>query len=157
MAMQGGDQGGRGGYGPPPGQPAPSGYAQPPQQPYAMQPQGYPPPQGHAPPQGYALQQAYAPPQAYGMAPQRGQCQACSRHAPLKQVHFMQNIGLLILRLPKSVKGYLCKRCISKYFWEMTTITFFFGWWGLISFFYTLVSIPVNIGNYVGARSLPDE
>jgi hypothetical protein len=69
----------------------------------------------------------------------------------------MQNIGAIIIRFPKTVSGELCKRCISSYFWKMTTITFFFGWWGIISFFYTLVSIPANIGNFLGARSLPDE
>ena len=39
----------------------------------------------------------------------------------------------------------------------MTTITFFLGWWGIISFFYSLVSIPMNIINYLGALSLPDQ
>jgi hypothetical protein len=83
-------------------------------------------------------------------------CQACQRVAPTKQVTFMQNIGALIIRFPKTIRGELCKRCISKYFWEMTTITFFFGWWGIISFFYTLVSIPQNIAQFLGARDLPD-
>jgi hypothetical protein len=109
-----------------------------------MQQHGAPPPPGYDP--------RYA-----AMMPQRGQCQNCGRVAPVKHVTFMQNIGLLILRLPRTVKGYLCKRCISEYFWKMTTITFFLGWWGVISFFYTLVSIPLNIVNYLGALSLPDE
>ncbi len=38
----------------------------------------------------------------------------------------------------------------------MTTITFFFGWWGILSFFYSLYSIPQNILVYLGSRSLPD-
>jgi hypothetical protein len=84
-------------------------------------------------------------------------CQACQRMAPTKHVTFMQNIGLLVIRFPKTIKGFLCKRCIKKYFWEMTTITFFLGWWGIISFFYSLASIPQNISQYLGARSLPDQ
>lgn len=84
------------------------------------------------------------------------QCQACMRYAPVKHVKFMQNIGLLIIRFPSSIQGFLCKRCISQYFWKMTAISFFFGWWGVISFFYTLVTIPMNIATFVGARDLPD-
>ncbi len=107
-------------------------------------------------------QQAYAmQPHAPQGAPRdgifRARCQACGRQAPVKQVTFMQNVGLLVIRFPKTVRGLLCKRCISQHFWSMTTITFFFGWWGLISFFYSLVSIPANIANYLGASGLPDE
>ena len=69
----------------------------------------------------------------------------------------MQNIGVLIMRFPKTVQGFLCKRCISKYFWNMTLVSFFFGWWGLISFFYTLFSIPQNIVVFLGTRDLADE
>ena len=87
----------------------------------------------------------------------RGHCQLCGRNAPVKNVTFMQNIGALIIRFPKTVKGNLCKRCISQCFWKMTTISAFLGWWGMISFFYTLVSIPSNIVNFLGASSLPDE
>ncbi len=83
-------------------------------------------------------------------------CQSCGNNAPTKQVTLMQNVGVVIMRFPRTIRGRLCKACISKYFWEMTTITFFFGWWGVISFFYTLYSIPQNIAVYLGSRSLPD-
>ena len=110
---------------------------------------------------GYPPQQPGYPSQALQPAPAdgitRAQCQLCGRHAPVKQVSFMQNIGMLVIRFPKSIKGWLCKRCISSCFWRMTTITFFLGWWGIISFFYSLVSIPMNIINYLGALSLPDQ
>jgi hypothetical protein len=104
-------------------------------------------------------------PMAQGYAPQgqprqglaTSHCQRCGRQAPVKSVTFMQNVGVLVIRFPKEVRGLLCKRCISSCFWSMTTITFFFGWWGVISFFYTLVSIPNNIFNYLGAMSLKDE
>jgi hypothetical protein len=69
----------------------------------------------------------------------------------------MQNVGVIVVRFPRTVRGLLCKRCISQYFWRMTAITFFFGWWGVISFFYSLVSIPMNVVNFLGASSLPDE
>jgi len=177
MSMQGGGWGGGqggpplGGFGPqdqPPqggapqqAQPAQQGYPQQgyPQQGYPQQgypQQGYPqqgyPQQGY-PQQGYPAQPH--PHQAAGLA--RSRCQACGRHAPGKQVTFMQNVGVVIMRFPKTVSGALCKRCISSFFWRMTLITFFFGWWGIISFFYSLVSIPVNVVNYLGALGLPDE
>ncbi len=95
-----------------------------------------------------------APQNPYAM--QQTQCASCQRVAPTKHVTFMQNIGCIVIRFPKRVSGQLCKRCIDSYFWRMTTITFFFGWWGIISFFYSLVSIPQNIAQWLGSRSLPD-
>jgi hypothetical protein len=83
-------------------------------------------------------------------------CQLCQRQAPTKHVTLMQNVGALVMRFPKTIKGFLCKRCIDTHFWRMTMITLFFGWWGVISFFYSLVSIPQNIAQYLGSRSLPD-
>jgi len=80
-----------------------------------------------------------------------GQCQACGREGPTKHMTFMQNIGVLVIRFPKTVNGHLCKFCIDKYFLKMTLITLFFGWWGVISFFYTLVSLPVNVVNRIRA------
>lgn len=73
-----------------------------------------------------------------------GACQACGREGPTKQVTLMQNIGVLVIRFPKTLSGHLCKFCIDHNFFKMTLITSLFGWWGVISFFYTLVSLPVN-------------
>jgi hypothetical protein len=98
---------------------------------------------------------AQGQPRPQGLA--RSHCQRCGRQAPTKSVTFMQNVGVVIMRFPKQVSGMLCKRCISSCFWSMTTITLFFGWWGVISFFYSLISIPNNVINYLGALSLKDE
>src|SRR6202000_3094527 len=43
-------------------------------------------------------------------------CQACGRNAPAKYVEFYQNIGMLVVRSLRSIKGNLCKRCIKKHF-----------------------------------------
>jgi len=150
-------------------QPLPGGgfevQAVPPDSPYAQPPGGYPPSAqapGAFPPAG-AMQVAGPAPMGFPVAGQTpmmasaGRCQTCGRHAPTKQVTFMQNIGCLVIRFPKTLRGNLCRLCISKFFWQYTTITFFFGWWGVISFFYTLVSIPQNIAQFLGARSLPRE
>jgi hypothetical protein len=37
----------------------------------------------------------------------------------------------------------------------MSLISFFFGWWGVISFFWTLITLPMNVITYIGALSLP--
>ncbi len=105
-------------------------------------------PPGAGPP-GYAMQLAGP------MAMQGSACQACGRSAPTKNVTFMQNIGCIVIRFPKTIRGNLCRTCIGDFFWRYTLITFFFGWWGVISFFYSLVSIPTNIVTFLGARSLP--
>ncbi len=57
---------------------------------------------------------------------------------------FYQNIGLLIMRVSRSVEGNLCKPCMHKTFWQFTLITLFFGWWGIISFFVTPLCLVCN-------------
>lgn len=86
---------------------------------------------------------------------QHGYCERCGALAPLKRVTFMQNIGVVILRFHKQVSGNLCRNCIDQTFWPMFLITLFFGWWGVISFFFTLFALPVNLVYYLGALSLP--
>ncbi len=103
-----------------------------------------------------AMQVAGSPPMPVAArATSSENCQTCGRRAPTKHVTFMQNIGCLIIRFPKTLRANLCRPCISRFFWRYTLITFFFGWWGIISFFYSLVSIPQNIATFLSARSLP--
>ena len=68
--------------------------------------------------------------------------------APTKHVVFFQNIGLIVVRFPKSIQGELCKSCIHRYFWEFTAISFFFGWWGMISFLINPFFIVNNVVRY---------
>lgn len=83
------------------------------------------------------------------------QCQACGARAPTKNVSFSQNIGVVLMRFHKSISGNLCRACIDSNFWSMTLTTLFLGWWGVISFFFTLFILPMNIITYLGALSLP--
>jgi hypothetical protein len=83
-------------------------------------------------------------------------CRACGQTKPTRHVSFYQNIGLLIMRMHKSIDGQLCKSCINHYFWEFTLITLFLGWWGLISFFFTLFILPNNIIYYLTTLTLRD-
>ena len=133
-------------YGPPP-PPAPTM----PQAPPALAGYGPPPMGGGMVP---VASFGGAPPQAIRAAP-AGTCRMCGRHAPTQQVTFHQNIGALVIRFPKTVSGQLCRDCIGKYFTKYTLTSLFLGWWGVISFFYTLVTIPMNIVTWFGARKLP--
>jgi hypothetical protein len=76
-------------------------------------------------------------------------CQGCGVESETKYVSFHQNIGALVVRFPKSVEGRLCKTCIHKHFWDMTTKTFFLGWWGTISLIITPFLIINNVGRYL--------
>src|SRR5258708_1544024 len=127
--------------------------------PMALDP-GYAP--GYAPP--YAPAQfppiAQASPARAPVAPPvmtraRG-CEVCGADVQTKHVTLLQNVGLLVIRMHKTMKGNLCKACIRETFWRYTTITFFFGWWGIISFFFSFVIIPANIITMIGARNLPE-
>src|SRR5687768_4902945 len=82
-------------------------------------------------------------------------CERCSATAPTRNVTFLQNIGLLVVGLRSTASGMYCRRCIDREFWSRTLVTFFFGWWGIISFFLTPVFLALNVVNYLGALSLP--
>ncbi len=88
------------------------------------------------------------------LGPGDGYCETCRRIGPLKRVTFMQNVGALILRFPRTVSGQLCKFCIDKYFFRFTAITLIAGWWGVISFFYSLIAVPSNVVNWLGTMGM---
>ena len=55
----------------------------------------------------------------------------------------------------KSYKGFFCKGCISKTFWEYTSVTLFLGWWGLFSMFITPFVLINNCIMYVRSFFMP--
>ena len=81
-------------------------------------------------------------------------CQSCGIEAPTKYVALYQNIGLLVLRLGKSIEGELCKPCISSHFWSFTLTTMFLGPWGVISLILAPIFVINNTFRYLGAMSL---
>jgi hypothetical protein len=85
------------------------------------------------------------------LRPGEGYCEACHRVGPLRHATFMQNIGAIVLRFPRTVSGQLCKFCIDKYFFRFTAVTMMLGWWGVISFFYSLFAVPSNLVNWFGS------
>jgi len=83
-------------------------------------------------------------------------CQACGRNAPTKYVEFYQNIGMLVVRSMRSVRGNLCKRCIKKYFLKLTGLTLLTGWWGMISAIINPFLILNNVFRYLASLRMPD-
>src|SRR5882762_8479068 len=75
-------------------------------------------------------------------------CQACGIEAPVKYVEFRQNIGALVVRFSKEVKGNLCKSCIHSHFWSMSLINLSIGWLGYISIILAPVFTIINIVQY---------
>ena len=82
-------------------------------------------------------------------------CQGCGNEAPTRYVEFHQNIGALVMRFHKSVRGNLCKSCIHKRFWEFTLMNCVVGWWGLISLVVTPIFIVNNLGRYIMCLGMP--
>ena len=81
-------------------------------------------------------------------------CQICGIEAPTTHIELHQNIGALVMRFHRTIKGNLCKTCIDRHFREYTLITLLLGWWGIISFFMTPVILVANISNYIKARNV---
>jgi hypothetical protein len=77
-------------------------------------------------------------------------CQCCGNVAPTKYVEFYQNVGALVVRFSKSVKGELCKRCINEYFTKFTLTTVAVGWLGIISAIVTPFIVLNNIVRFCG-------
>lgn len=81
-------------------------------------------------------------------------CESCGLEAPTANVQLYQNIGMLVMRRYRSVKGNMCKPCIDNYFWQYTLATSVLGWWGLISLFLTPLFIANNLFQFIKSRGL---
>ena len=81
-------------------------------------------------------------------------CQACGRNAETRYVSYSQNIGMLVIRSSKSIKGNMCPDCAGKYFLEYTLTTLFLGWWGVISFIMTPFILIWNIVSYCSRKNV---
>lgn len=82
-------------------------------------------------------------------------CQVCERQVPTRAVSLQLNVGMLIMRSHRAIKGNLCRACTTRFFWEFTLITATLGWWGLISFFLTPIFLVNNGIQLIKGRALP--
>ncbi|MDB6025884.1 MAG: hypothetical protein JWM68_2107 [Verrucomicrobiales bacterium] len=78
-------------------------------------------------------------------------CECCNQRGPTMKVTLNRHIGAVLLMFHRSRSGAFCKPCISKTFWEYTSITALLGWWGMFSCIITPVVLTNNVISY--ARS----
>ena len=76
-------------------------------------------------------------------------CAMCGLPAPTKYVEFYENIGALVMRFHRSAKGNLCKPCIDRTFWDFTGKTILLGWFGVISFMLTPLTLLNNLVRFM--------
>ena len=127
---------------------APIAVAAPTQVPLAAPPPGAPPLPTQTPVAAPVL--PYQPPRMFS-----NRCQVCGADAPVKYVEFHQNIGALVMRFHKSIKGNLCKSCIHSKFWPMTMTTLGIGWLGTISIILAPIFVINNTVRYLGCLTMP--
>ena len=82
-------------------------------------------------------------------------CESCGLPAPTKYVEFYENVGALVMRFHRSVKGNLCKPCIDRWFWNLTGKSFLLGWWGIVSFILTPFILLNNFLRYITTLGMP--
>lgn len=82
-------------------------------------------------------------------------CESCGHITNhLRDVTFNENIGMLVMRRSRTIKGHFCKNCIDYYFWLFTGRTMLFGWWGAISFLVNIYYVLHNTFQYLLSRNL---
>jgi hypothetical protein len=106
-------------------------------------------------PLAYSTPPGAAPARVAPVVAGQGRCQICGVSAPTKHVEFHQNVGMLVMRFHRAVRGNLCKSCIHEKFWKMTGITLAVGWLGVISCILAPIFVINNIIRYISCLSLP--
>ena len=81
-------------------------------------------------------------------------CDRCHAVGPVGSAKFMMNIGLVVMRFEQTASGQFCNSCVWKTFGSYTAGNLFLGWWGIKSFFYTLMFLGVNVTELLSARQL---
>ena len=76
-------------------------------------------------------------------------CQICGAEKTTVLAHFSGNIGAIIMRFERAIRGYMCRPCVHQQFWKFTAMNFFLGWWGVISFFVTPIHLFTNTAVYL--------
>jgi hypothetical protein len=76
-------------------------------------------------------------------------CENCKSPAETKYIEFHENIGMIVMRKHRSVKGHFCKSCIDYYFWDLTGKTMLLGWWGTVSFIITPFILLNNVFRFI--------
>jgi len=75
-------------------------------------------------------------------------CEVCLQNKPTRYIDLYENVGALVMRYHKQIKGELCFECQKFIFWRFTLKTLFLGWWGVISFIITPFILLNNVIRY---------
>ena len=75
-------------------------------------------------------------------------CEICLQNKSTHYIDLYENVGALVVRYNKQIKGKLCFDCQKFVFWRFTLKTLFLGWWGVISFIITPFILLNNIIRY---------
>jgi hypothetical protein len=90
-----------------------------------------------------------------GAAGMMGRCQVCGNVRLTSPVTFQHNIGMIVLRQTRSIRGNMCKTCMRSKYWEYMGKNLLLGPWGVISVIVTPIYMVTNTVTYVSnARKL---
>ena len=76
-------------------------------------------------------------------------CVFCGQKTKGEHLELNQNTGMLLARQERTYKGVMCRPCAKKTFAKVQLHNLFLGWWGTISFFATVVFLPLNTVRYI--------
>ncbi len=73
-----------------------------------------------------------------------GNCRVCGAHAPVLDVTYKQNTGMLIARRVTEYDTTACRSCSLRLFRKTFIHNLFLGWWGMLSFVFTSLFMVEN-------------
>ncbi len=88
---------------------------------------------------------------ATASATQMARCGSCGNVRQVVPVTYNHNIGMLVLRRTVTLKGFLCKSCVHKHFWEYAWKNVILGPWGFISLIAAPIYLLMNVYAYLVA------
>ena len=83
-------------------------------------------------------------------------CGRCKRRLPTRVVFFAKNKGLLFFRWTDDVGGVRCRTCIDRDFWEASTVSALFGWFGITSLILNPFLLGANFVRYLRTMGMPE-
>ena len=77
----------------------------------------------------------------------------CGQVAPTFPIKFEKNTGLIVFRLKETLAGNLCWPCIQAAYKSSQAHNLLLGWWGIVSFFATLIYLGDNSATFRQAKA----
>lgn len=105
---------------------------------------------------GYAKPREEAPPDNYGFpvwSNRNSSCDMCG-WGPAKNVQFYAVTGLIIFLRWHTFYSKLCRSCALSVYNQAQGATLLKGWWGIFSYFATIVAFILNATKIIGVKSM---